>query len=315
MADELYRKKAELLLGGDLRLPEGYDDPLFEHRDGAPYAAVLVFGDCRAKKKFSENGEFFLKPMDGYYQVLRDGELFLDEVEIKQLFNHSPDIAVINLSKDGVLLSAKDALALVENYSELMNLEGITLHSGDLCSKEHYLSVVGGLHWWNPDLPIGISSYGLTLEEMKAFREAGAVNFKIAVQSPVKRVQEVLESEIPLDDVYAYLADLVSVFGRNHVVCTTYIGVGETEEEFLQGIEKICSIGIMPDIKVKKLRGNTLEKVKEKIGEVNTISPEQWCRIVSASKDMMERNDLDARYCSTGCYGCRLCTIVPFKEF
>ena len=92
-------RKAELLRGGDVCIPEGLELPdLIPGFNGNPDTAVLSFDGFRAKKRIVHgNGEFELRPKDGGYELLRSGEPFLPEVGILRVPHSCPEQAAFNL--------------------------------------------------------------------------------------------------------------------------------------------------------------------------------------------------------------------------
>jgi hypothetical protein len=105
MEEDLIGKKAELLLGGGVKLPAGYEFPFRISKSTAgPGAgngsAVFAFGRFRVKKAVSyETGEFELVPKGDGFSLLRNGETFLENVEPKPVVYHSPEQAFFNLDQ------------------------------------------------------------------------------------------------------------------------------------------------------------------------------------------------------------------------
>ena len=102
--DGLLEKKAILTLGGGVRLPEGYVVPCRISRStagpGAGFGSVaFYFGGYRVKKSISyDSGEFELHVSDdGKLSLTRNGEPFLDEIELQPVVRHCPEQAFFNL--------------------------------------------------------------------------------------------------------------------------------------------------------------------------------------------------------------------------
>ena len=99
------RKKSELVLGGKVRLPEGYIPPYRLSRSTAgpgagSSSAVFSFQGSRVKKAVSyDSGEFELCDQGGKISLMRDGLLFLDDIKIEPVVYHSPEQAFFNLDQ------------------------------------------------------------------------------------------------------------------------------------------------------------------------------------------------------------------------
>lgn len=303
--------KAKLILGGDVVLPEGFDDERLDHIDGRPVSGVFTFGNTMVRKRISETGEFQLNVTDDGMEILHEGKPFLEGVRIKQMFCHSPDIAVISLGKKGRTMDTTEAVDLLKKYANEMDLAGISLHGGADCSEEHYVEVLKEFRSICPDTHIGVArtTEGYDLEHLK---NAGADNFKTTCTSFVPRICDVLG--IDHQEKLESLKQAVRVFGKGNVVTTTYIGLGETDEEIENVIEMLCSNGIMPDVKVVKAKV-MIKEMESKMGKLIPTTPERYARIATILKNKMESYGLKPDTYTTMCYGCRLCTLVPFKDF
>ena len=286
--------KARLVLGGDVSLPEGFDDPLIDHRDGRPYSLVLSFDGCMVRKRISPDGQFSLVEEGGILSLEDSGKPFLEDVGIVRMFGHSPTTITVSIAKGGKVLSTEEALAIADGYSEMEPLKGVTIHGGSPCTIGHYAEVVRAYRERYPDLPIGVGSEDLGSAAIRILKDAGATNIKVTVKDRSNLV-----------DLWDRFGDAVSVFGRGMVVCTMYIGQSATDASLLDDAERLCSIGVMPDLKVRK----TAE------GGRKDVPLDRYMAILERSKESMRRHGLDGSGFDTLCYGCRLCTIIPFKDF
>ena len=83
--EEGLTRKGELLLGGGIRLPEGFVLPCRVSQSTAGSgSAVFAFDRYRVKKTVSyDEGEFELRVVDGEMSIWRDGTLVVDGVTIQ----------------------------------------------------------------------------------------------------------------------------------------------------------------------------------------------------------------------------------------
>ena len=102
----LAMKKAILITGGQLKIPKDLVLPFAPSRSTAGPGAgstsiVIAFEGSRCKKAINrEAGEFELVPKDGGYRILRNGQPFLEEVELRPTIAHAPEQAFFNLAQD-----------------------------------------------------------------------------------------------------------------------------------------------------------------------------------------------------------------------
>ncbi len=100
------RKKAELLAGGRVKVGGDIKLPVKPSRSTAGPGAgsvgvVLEFEGHRVKKTISkESGEFELRERGDEYELLRDGEPFLEHVHIQPTLAHAPEQAFYNIETE-----------------------------------------------------------------------------------------------------------------------------------------------------------------------------------------------------------------------
>ncbi len=100
---ETARRKAELLVGGAVRIPKDFRLPFLPSRSTAGPGAgstsvVFSFEGTRAKKAISrDEGEFELVQRDDGLSILRRGEVFIDRVELIPTLMHAPYQAFVNI--------------------------------------------------------------------------------------------------------------------------------------------------------------------------------------------------------------------------
>ena len=290
---DLLEIKARLVLGGDVSIPEGFSHPHIDMRDGEPHSMVLGFQGIMVRKKVSRDGQFALCD-DGGVLSLREGdELLSDHVSIVPMFGHSPETVTVTISKGGKEMSVEEALAIMDSYSGMEVIRGVTIN-GNRADPRHYADVVSA-YSSRYDHPIGVGSNDMDPQVVRMLREAGAVNMKVGITD----VHDVDEG------FWLRLSDTVGVFGKGMVTCSLFVTDDVSDDELLDVIDRMCSIGAMPDVKVRRSEETGLKEA----------TPERYCYIQRSMKSIMERYGLDGSGFDTMCYGCRLCMIVPFKDF
>ena len=294
MSDPL-KDKVHLLHGGDVEIPEGYKNENITCHDGVPYSLVIAFEGTRIRKRISDKGQFRLVEKDGKLSLLDNGKEFLDDIRILKMYGHSPETVTVSIFRRDRLLTVEEALEIMDSYEGMDPIKGITIHGGFGCPFDLYADVVSAYHQRYPQYTIGVALPLPGDKGVNALKKAGASDFKTSVH----------DLEQFDDSIWKGLEYAVSIFGRGKVTCGVHMDRTAADGTIESIIERMCSIGVMPDIKVKRSKSTGVKEVPE----------ECYCDILKKSKAAMERNGLTVEGYDTMCYGCRLCMVVPFKDF
>ncbi len=335
------RKKAELTLGGGIRLPEGF---VFPYRvsvstagPGAGSAsAVFSFGGHRVKKSISyDEGEFDLVEENGKLALKKDGTAFLDEVRIEPIVFHSPEQAFFNLDQrcryrcafcvspklDKDLdkgLTDEDMVMMTKKAIGEQKVVSVSLTSGVFGSVdrtvERFVSCVSKLRKEFPDMPIGVEPYVSKKEHVKALKDAGATEIKLNIQSPSKAIFKKVCPDLDQDNVIEMLIYSVEVFGKGKVTSNMIFGMGETDEEMEDMSEFLCSKGIIPTFRALRVNPSNRSALLSAIGEQPPADPDRVVRLAKMLKEKLAAHGLDTRSCRTMCIECGCCDIVPFRD-
>ena len=107
------KKKAELIHWGEIFVPDSVEIPFpLSSSTAGPGAGkkalALSFGETRLKLGVTKDSSvrFSLSMKDENYQILKDGEIFIENVEIIPTLLHAPNQAFINLM-DGCIYSCE----------------------------------------------------------------------------------------------------------------------------------------------------------------------------------------------------------------
>lgn len=334
-------RKAELALGGDVRLPRGFVMPYRLSRSTAgPGAgsgsAVFAFGRFRVKKGVSyDSGEFELSEDDGGYRITRGGEPFLDRVEIRPVVYHCPEQAFFNLDQGCMFncafcasprldrdaakgLTDEDIVGMVRDAVSKQRVVSVSLTSGVVGSVGETVgrmaSCVGSLRRTFPDMPIGVEPYITDIGQILELKEAGADEIKINIESPSRTVFGKVCPELDYDGILGHLEEAAGIFGRGRVSSNIIYGMGETDAETEAAVELLCSKGVIPVLRA--LRSNSMNDTSlvSAIGPQPKVSPERSLALARMQKGIMERHGLTGSDCRTMCLECTCCDIVPFRD-
>ena len=335
------RKKAELISGGGVLLPEGFVMPCRVSRSTAgpgagSSSAVFSFDGFRVKKSISyDMGEFELQDNDTHLSMTRNGSPFLDKVEIQPVVFHCPEQAFFNLdqrcmyncafcasprlNKDTAkCLTEETIVDLVKTALKTDRIVSVSLTSGVVGSVDstvnRFVSCVKALRVEFPDLPIGIEPYIGSKEHLRMLKDAGADEIKLNIESPSERIFGKVCPELECALILKLLEEAVPIFGKGKVTSNIIFGMGETDEELMEMSELLCSKGIIPTLRALRVTSLNRDQLKDAIGDQPPVTPERSIDVANMLKEIMERYDLDTRKCHTMCIECGCCDIIPFRD-
>ncbi|MCL1979407.1 MAG: radical SAM protein [Methanomassiliicoccaceae archaeon] len=335
------RKKAELILGGGVRLPKDF---VFPHRvststagPGAGSAsAVFSFGGHRVKKGISYgSGEFELAENGGLLSMRRNGEPFLEDVRIEPVVFHCPEQAFFNLDKKCIYncafcvspmlsgdldkgLSDEDIVRMTKDAVNGQKVVSVSLTSGVFGSVdetvERFVSCVSKLRKEFPALPIGVEPYVSKREHVNALKDAGATEIKLNIQSPSETIFKNVCPELDRDNIIDMLQYSIGVFGRGKVTSNVIFGMGETDEEIKKMTEFLCSKGIIPTFRALHRNPMNSGPLMTAIGRQPPADADRVIKLAYMQKEKLSAYGLDTRSCRTMCLECACCDLVPFRD-
>jgi len=334
-------KKAVLICGGNVKVPKDFRPPFRLSRSTAGPGAgssslVLAFGGLRVKKSISrDEGEFELVGGPEGYSLLKNGQPFISELELKPVLYHSPEQAFFNLGQDCIFdclfctsrkLSkdvAKDldldrVVDLILEAHRKGELKAVALTSAVVGSIRETIGrmiyVVQKVRKELPDVPIGVEPYVESFEDIDRLHEAGANEIKINIESFDPRIIEIACPKLELEKQLEFLRYAVQVFGRGKVTSNIIIGLGETDRNVLEGVSALASLGIVPSIRALKINPINKEVMEAALGKLNPVTPERLIHLNQEAKLILLAHGLSTTSYHTMCHECGCCDLVPFKD-
>ena len=244
--------------------------------------------------------------------------------EMEQALAHCPRQAYINLSEkciynckfcsvpklQGQVKTKSESLEIVKNAFKKGKMEAISITSGVEETPEGELKRVLELM---PDLlnygvPIGVSIYA-TPEGSEKLKAAGVseVKYNIEVANP-----EIFKDVCPglsMNDVFTELKEAVRFFGKGKVYSNLIVGLGETDEDIEQMIEKLAEIGVISCIRpVYKNLYRVHDCFMERPSKMRLL------KLFEIQKRISQKYDLHPEESETMCSLCTGCDMVPFRD-
>jgi molybdenum cofactor biosynthesis enzyme MoaA len=340
MEEDLIRKKARLILGGDVLLPKGYKMPYRISRSTAgpgagKRSAVFSFGGMRVKKGISyDSGDFELMDDNGSLSLTEHGRLFLNDVEIRPVVFHSPEQAFFNLDQrcrynckfctspllKGDLarsLTDEKIVEMIRGSMKEQDVVSVALTSGVagsvLETVNRMVSCVKAIRKEFPDIPIGVEPYVDSVEQIQALKDAGADEMKINLETPRKDIFESICPELDHSLITEMIRMSVKIFGRGKVTTNLIFGIGETDDDLESVVRTLASFGCVPCLRAIRLNETNGDNMRS-AGIVHDVDEERMVRLAHMQKKVLEEHGLTTRTFKTMCFECGCCDLVPFKD-
>ena len=158
------------------------------------------------------------------------------------------------------------------------------------------------------NVPIGVSVYP-TPDSTRRLKDAGADELKYNVETMDREVFSKVCPGGGLEDVLTGLREGVEIFGRNKVCSNFIIGLGETDESAMKGIEELVAMGVVPILRAAS--PHPLRK-----GEVFIERPsgERLLRLTRFLREKLDEYGLRADTFQTMCLPCTGCDLNPHSD-
>lgn len=341
VSPHIARKKAELLAGGAVRMPADYRLPFLPSRSTAgpgagSTAIVFEFGGTRAKKSISrEEGDFDLFQRGGKLALMRNGEVFLEEVKLVPTLLHAPYQAFVNIDQACVMdckfcasprldasitknLTDEKILRMIEDASRREGFQSVAFTSAVPVSPAMTVRRMAGLvksvRSMLPHVPIGVEPYATRPDEIDALKDAGADEIKLNIESFDRDIFEKICPKRDYDQILHAINHSCEVFGRNMVCSNIIFGLGETDENVLEGTRVLANMGAVATLRALRRNEHNISELEKVLGPLTPISVDRTLSLAKAQKSVLQEHGLTPLSFRTMCHSCLACDIVPFWD-
>lgn len=214
----------------------------------------------------------------------------------------------------GKIKSDEEVLALVKHGMANTELSSISLTSGIWKTPEEEVDRIARIvrlvhkEVEPRNIPIGVSVYP-TEESSKILKSAGAAEIKYNIETVDPEIFEKVCPGLSQEYIAKSLEHAVSVYGRNHVFSNILIGLGESDETVIKGMEMLASKGVIPIL--RKVNPHPLRKDDV---YVEKVSAERLLKLAGEERRILEKHGLDVRQALTGCLPCTGCDVSPVRD-
>lgn len=333
-------KKAELIARGVLSIPEDFRLPYFmscssSGPDAGAYSIVIGFDGHRLKiPVLRKPGFVFSMIQDGSrYEILKDGEPYIDDVKIVPCQFHAPGQAFIDLNLGCVFdcafcaapklkrrknqMRIKNVLKKIIEAGKAEQISAIALTSGISRTTsdtiKEMVSVVRNLRN-DLSLPIGVEPYIENRRQIEELYDAGANEIKLNIHSWNKEIFRKVCPQWDYDRTLKMIETACDIFGKGKVTSNIIFELGEKNEDIFKGIENLAAMGCAPTL--RKLRVNEYNKqsLTEALGDIPVVGAKKILSLAKEHKEILRRHNLNPLNLNTMCHPCGCCDIVPFKD-
>ena len=340
----LAHKKAELLNHGKIYIPNEIKMPYPLDRSTAGPGAgktSMAFSTDNMNVKLEvtrndSNNMFSLKKMNNGFCILKNNNIFLNEISIIPTLFHAPGQIFINIENRCIhnckfctsntgketFLSEYDEHKFVDFILRALkcsNLKTVALTSGIYPSNNKIIKkmvfIIKNVKKNFPNIPIGVEPCITKKEDIMDLKEAGADEIKINLQISDEKLFEKICPDFDQTQIFMMLNAAVKIFGKEKVTSNILYGLGENEDMLIDSIEKLAKIGVVPTL--RKIYVNDLNKarIENALGKkIPAISADKMVDLAMKQKKIFEKYNLTTIKFKTMCHKCGCCDIVPFWD-
>jgi molybdenum cofactor biosynthesis enzyme MoaA len=333
-------KKAELISEGFLSIDRGLRLPYFlscsgSGPDAGEYSVAMSFGGHKLKIPVSRDskGAFSLVSENGRYQILKDSEPFIDNIEILDCGFHAPGQAFFDLnegctfdcafctvprSKERGRTGLSDAIIgkAIEGGNE-GTVKSISITGGVVSNPrktiDGMVKTIGRIRK-ESDLPIGVEPYADDRKQIACLYSSGADEIKINIQSFDEKIFNRICPRWDFETTKNMIDTACDLFGKGRVTSNLIFGLGESDDNVLNGVEVLATKGCIVNLRKLRINKANEDELRKALGSVEKVSAERILRLAEDQKKILQDNGLDPRKLKTMCHPCGCCDIVPFVD-
>lgn len=339
---QIATKKAWLLTGGPVKLSSKVRLPFAPSRSTAGPGAgtigiVIAFQGHRVKKGISpDKGDFELIETPKGYSLLHHDQPFLETVEVQPTLFHSPEQAFFNVETECIYdckfctsrklekkvtknLTPEKIVKMILEVSKRPDFKAVALTSAVVktpeLTVEKMIFIVSEVRKaLGQGIPIGVEPYVDSLDQIDRLKQAGANEFKLNLETFNQRIFQKVCGELDLDWIMHALSYAVKVFGKGKVCSNIIIGMGESDENALAGVEALAAIGVVATLRPLRVNDLNRRSLEEVLGKIEPIGEDRLIRLADKQKHILEKHQLTTLTFQTMCHSCTCCDIVPFRD-
>jgi biotin synthase-related radical SAM superfamily protein len=298
----------------------------------------LGFGRHRVRMTVAQNPSetpFQLKRGGDGYCVMRGESTFLRNVTVETPFLHAPNQAFINLASPCIFnckfcatpklkirftLSPRKVLTLIRSAMRRGGVEAVALTSGVIGSERQTIRLmVDAVKLIREELghqiPVGVEPYVTKKSYVEELYSVGADEMKVNVESFDREIIKAVCPDIDYGKVVSALEYSVNVFGRNRVCSNVLIGLGESDDNVLNGLEWMAERGVVANLRPLLINPHRRQDLAEATqGRAARPRAARMLKLALSHRSILEKHGLKTHKFKTMCHKCMGCEITPQQD-
>ncbi len=321
------RKKAELIETGGVVVDSSFM-PYISRATAGPGAGLesifVSIGGHRVRLGVHKQSKFSAS-LNGRDVTISDERGEFARGTLEEVITHCPKQVYITVSErcvfdckfcsvpklQGKIKSTDEVLEMVRHGLRDPSLSAISITSGVWKTPQEEADRIAGIvkainkELGSHKVPIGVSIYP-TENSSELLKEAGTAEVKYNIETVDPEIFERVCPGLSQEYIIKSLEHAVSLYGKNHVFSNILIGLGESDETVLSGVEMLAGKGVIPIL--RKTNPHPL-----RTGEiyVENVSAERLLKLGVETHRILEKHGLHAEQALTGCLPCTGCDITP----
>lgn len=333
---ELALKKALLLAKANIRLHPEIDKRKLEISRGNigrnQWIFIRISETSRVRLVLSEDASLLLvKSGEDTYNIqdLDTNEIILNNVTLERILSHAPEqlffllyrnccnmcrfcpMTYITVKNDH---SSWEEMHRKISENEKFNIRSISVTTGSPHNKtqeelveEMVDSAKKIRKIKGNDIPIGMSLKTPTQDQLQRLKEAGVSEMRLNLETYNLELARTLMPVKEIDKILQSIEHAVEIFGKEKVSSNMIIGLGETDNDILRGVEVLSEIGSLSTL-------YPYDPISQLNGEFKRPSAERIFRLAVEHKKILEKYKLNPLGAETMCCSCAASHLYPGRD-
>lgn len=309
---------------------------------GNEWIFLKLNNTSRVRMTLTENHpHFVLQPsMQGYGcvslldaasdELLADG-LYLENVMVhcpRQLFFGLYEYCAagclfcpLSFRRNPVAFTADEMISDIENY-ESFGIEGIGITTGvppHMTAEQVGVKLAAVVRQLaertRNKVPIGVSTKHPSKAILYMLRDAGAIEARLNIEIFNPGLATQLMPNKRIDDILLSIEYACQVFGRGKVSSNMIIGIGESDDDVIRGIEELAKIGAIATLyPYDPVPENDARMRAVGVSAVGVPAAKRLVQLAVQQKRILAENRLDGTLLKTMCPACAASHIMPGRD-
>ena len=332
--------KAELLAIGRILIPAGLRLPVPLSRNSAGPGAgglslFLRIGPSLVRLEAVRRGKapLVLRERHGRFEILRNGRPVAADVKPVHAGFHAPGQAFVNLhgrcryhcafctlaDPPRGTISPERWASLIKQALRAQRVDAVAITTGVPATPSSacrdVARLVASIRSEFPHVPIGVEPYTTRPADLRLLRKAGACELKLNVQCASRSLFDKVCPGLDWDGIWENLRAGVKLFGRGKVCSNIILGLGETDDEVLEAVERLAVLGVAADLRPLKLGPGNEEALARALGQKpRRPGRARLEKLCAAQARLFRKHGIDPSLFRTMCHRCTACDLEPFRD-